>query len=218
MTQSNFVRANIGCGKTPTPGFENFDNSLSVRLAHYPIVSRALGILGIFGKEQQDFIAYARENSILWADAVRHIPLPDRSADLIYASHVIEHFDRSEVKSFLNEVKRVLAPGGVIRIAVPDLRKHIDRYIREGDADALLEGTLLAHARPQSFRERVAKLLVGDRHHLWMYDAGSLCGLLDDCGFRDAKALQPGETTIEHPGSLNLSERAAESLYVEARK
>lgn len=216
MSQSNTVRANVGCGQTPTVGFVNFDNSLSVRLAHRPVICRLLALLGLLGREQKAFIAFARQSSIRWADAVNHIPLPDNSADLIYTSHMIEHFDRDEARSFLREVKRVLVSDGIVRIAVPDLRKHVDRYIREGDADALIENTLLAHARPKTVRERLTNLVIGDRHHLWMYDTASLCRLLADSGFRNPKALSPGETTIPNPGALDLAERAAESLYVEA--
>ena len=39
-------RVNVGCGRTPTPGWLNFDNSPSVRLAHLPlglVLSRGLG-------------------------------------------------------------------------------------------------------------------------------------------------------------------------------
>ena len=49
-------------------------------------------------------------------------------ADLIYASHCIEYFDRDEVKEVLSEWKRVLKPGGVLRLAVPDFSSLIKIY------------------------------------------------------------------------------------------
>jgi len=61
-------------------------------------------------------------------------------------------------------------------------------------------------------------LLVGDRHHAWMYDGRSLSRLLADHGFLGPGVLAPGETTIADPGALDLCERADESVYVEARK
>ena len=42
------------------------------------------------------------------------------SVELIYASHVLEHFGRLEVPNVLVEWMRVLKPGGVMRLAVPD--------------------------------------------------------------------------------------------------
>ena len=44
----------------------------------------------------------------------------DDSVDLVYASHVIEYFDRQEVIKLLTEWKRVLKPNGVLRLAVPN--------------------------------------------------------------------------------------------------
>ena len=45
----------------------------------------------------------------------------DDCADLIYASHVIEYFDREEAPSVLKEWFRVLKPNSVFRISVPNL-------------------------------------------------------------------------------------------------
>lgn len=46
---------------------------------------------------------------------------PDGSFDLVYASHVLEHFDyRDEVDRVLSEWYRVLAPGGILEVSVPD--------------------------------------------------------------------------------------------------
>lgn len=214
----NLVRVNIGCGRTPTPGFLNFDNSMSVKLAHRPLLVRFLSLLGLLGEEQLNFVAFARKGSIRWADAIRRIPLEDGSVELVYSSHMLEHFDRREARQFLAEVKRVLADGGVIRLVLPDLGKWVDRYNNTGDADSFMESTLLAKTRPGSLREKIAFLVTGDRHHLWMYDASSLCKLVTEAGFRSARALPPGETTILNPGELDLNERAHESVYVEARK
>lgn len=49
------------------------------------------------------------------------LPFPDESADLIYASHVLEHFPTETVPVLLAEWKRVLRTGGRLLVAVPDL-------------------------------------------------------------------------------------------------
>ena len=51
---------------------------------------------------------------------IRKLPLEDGVADLIYASHVIEYFDREEIVPILKEWHRVLKPDGILRLAVPD--------------------------------------------------------------------------------------------------
>ena len=53
----------------------------------------------------------------------------DNSVDLIYASHVLEYFDRQEVIKVLKEWQRVLRPGGVLRLAVPDFDSMARLYI-----------------------------------------------------------------------------------------
>jgi hypothetical protein len=49
-----------------------------------------------------------------------------------------------------------------------------------------------------------------------MYDGESLGKFLLAHGFSDPGILQPSETRIEAPGSLDLKERLSESVYVEA--
>ncbi|MHB8970185.1 MAG: tetratricopeptide repeat protein, partial [Pirellulaceae bacterium] len=51
---------------------------------------------------------------------VDSLPFVDNSVGLIYASHLLEHFGRNEVEGVLREWYRVLRPGGLVRLAVPD--------------------------------------------------------------------------------------------------
>ena len=44
----------------------------------------------------------------------------DASTELVYCSHVLEHFGRWEITEILKEWRRVLAPHGVLKLAVPD--------------------------------------------------------------------------------------------------
>ena len=60
------------------------------------------------------------------------MPVPDASATLVYASHVLEHFGRNEYKSVLREWHRVLAPGGTLRLAVPDFAACAALYYESG--------------------------------------------------------------------------------------
>lgn len=209
-------RINIGCGMTPTKGWLNFDNSLSVRLAAYTPLAAALGLLGILNAEQAGYVAYCRLHKIAWADATRRIPLGDGSVEVLYSSHVLEHLTPDQAAAFLGEAKRVLEPGGVIRLAVPDLARLARRYADDGDADLFVDASLLAMPVAAGWRGRLAALVAGPRHHLWMYDGRSLAGLLRRHGFMGASVLGPGETIIADPGTLDLHERADESVYVEA--
>lgn len=209
-------RVNVGCGSVPTPGWINYDNSISVRLAAIPLLAAIMRRLGGLSESQQHFIEIVRQQGIRYANAVRHIPLADGSVDALYTCHMLEHLDRREADSFLKEARRVLCPSGIIRVVVPDLRHQVTVYLSNNDADAFIENTCLTVNRPTGMLERVRRLIVGERNHLWMYDGESLCRLLLKAGFCNPQILKPGETLIPNPGELNLSERAEESVYVEA--
>ena len=71
------------------------------------------------------------------ADIKRLDFIPDNSADLIYCSHVLEHFGRWEIPAVLQEWFRITAPGGVLRVAVPDFAACAAIYYEQGLVDGL---------------------------------------------------------------------------------
>jgi methyltransferase family protein len=216
VASNNLRRLNVGCGATPTSGWVNYDNSISIRLADWPVVTSLLGRLGLLSDQQKQFICIAKQNGIRYANAVKRIPEPDHSVEVLYTCHMLEHLDRYEAALFLKEAQRVLVNNGIIRIAVPDLRYHINNYLKEQNGDAFVENLKIARPKPGGLIEKSKHLLIGERHHLWMYDGESLCRLLLKSGFSNPLVLQAGETTIPNPGNLDLAERAPESVFVEA--
>ena len=75
-------------------------------------------------------------------DLYRGIPFNTELFDVVYHSHLIEHFPKSFAPILLKECHRVLKPGGTLRIALPDLEQIARFYIyliekaMQGDADA----------------------------------------------------------------------------------
>ncbi|MEN9233089.1 MAG: methyltransferase domain-containing protein [Gloeomargarita sp. DG02_4_bins_56] len=66
---------------------------------------------------------------IVAIDLREKLPFPDNSFALIYHSHVLEHLTCADAEKFLCECQRVLKPGGILRIVVPDLENIIREYI-----------------------------------------------------------------------------------------
>ena len=62
----------------------------------------------------------------------------DNSCTLLYSSHSFEYFDVIDAPIVLNEWKRVLKPGGTLRIAVPDFQALADLYAKTGDIKNIL--------------------------------------------------------------------------------
>jgi predicted SAM-dependent methyltransferase len=65
-----------------------------------------------------DQVAFAHVDHV--QDIRRLANFADNSASLIYACQVIEYFDYEEVIGVLTDWRRVLAPGGVLRLSVPN--------------------------------------------------------------------------------------------------
>jgi len=68
---------------------------------------------------------------------VEKLPMADCSVSLIYASHILEHFGRTEYQGVLREWFRVLKPGGILRLAVPDFAACAALYYESGLTDRL---------------------------------------------------------------------------------
>lgn len=68
---------------------------------------------------------------------VEKLPFAESTVSLIYASHVLEHFGRNEYKHVLTEWFRVLKPGGILRLAVPDFGACASIYYESGLVDGL---------------------------------------------------------------------------------
>ncbi len=210
------LKINIGCGQTPTKGWRNYDKSWSIRLAKKPLIAFILRKSGFLSEPQQQFISFAKKENILWANAIKKIPEKNASVDVLYSSHMIEHIEKDDVGKFFKEARRILKSGGAIRIAVPNINYHVENYLKDGDADKLIESTHLTRKSPKTIISKIKYFIIGDRNHQWMYDGNSLCQLLSSSGFQEPQVMEAGSTNISDPGALDLKERSPESVFVEA--
>src|SRR4051794_3774661 len=105
------LRVNVGCGQSPTPGYVNFDNSLSLALPGMTSVASILIKLKLIDQQQASMSHVGRRHGIRRAEATR-LPLPDHSAAVLYSSHMIEHLSRGQALEFLLEARRGPRPPG----------------------------------------------------------------------------------------------------------
>ncbi len=108
---------------------------------------------------------------------IRRLPFfSDGSAELIYACHAFEYFDRVEAADVLREWRRVLCPGGTLRLAVPDFEALSKVYQRHRQLDMIV-GPLYGRIAVQSpdGEQRF--------YHKTVYDFATLKQLLESAGF-----------------------------------
>ena len=98
----------------------------------------------------------------------------DETVDTIYASHVLEYFDRIQVKSVLQEWHRVLHEGGILRLAVPDFEALTQVYSEYGDLN-LIHGPLYGRWEIEGSGKLV--------YHKTVYDFPSLKHVLKEAGY-----------------------------------
>lgn len=116
----------------------------------------------------------------------------DESVDEIYASHILEHFSHAKTQDVLNEWSRVLKPGGVIRVAVPDFGKLAHRYV-EGKVDEHFEQYILGGHTD------------ANDHHGAIFEEGGLRTLLRRAGFVNVTKWESDlPDCAAYPISLNL--------------
>lgn len=75
-----------------------------------------------------DFVSNSEE--VVQHNLLTGIPIGDNDVDVVYHSHVLEHFSKGDAFHFMEECFRVLNINGIIRIAVPDLETIAKEYLR----------------------------------------------------------------------------------------
>ena len=127
-----------------------------------------------------------RDSDTIFLDATKPFPFPDQCLDFVFGEHLIEHVSWWGGQRLLRECRRVLRPGGVLRLATPDTARLIDLY--RGEAGG--EGEHYLHWHHDRFTPRMrSHPLVVLNHtmrawgHSFLYDADLLRSALSDAGF-----------------------------------
>jgi len=102
-------------------------NGLSHKSAEMKLLNLGCGMRTHPSWTNVDF--KARAEGVIEHDLLKGLPFADESFDAVYHSHLLEHFPKSYAPIFLKECFRVLRPGGVIRVVVPDLEQIARLYL-----------------------------------------------------------------------------------------
>ena len=197
-TASAEIKINIGCGLSGIPGWHNFDNSPTIPLSRIPLINRLMK-------------SPAWPRDVKRYDVRRGLRFRAGSVRYIYSSHTFEHFTYKEALSIAKECYRVLAPGGILRIVVPDLELIVREYVADSNPKAAQ--TFLSRL---SLNHSLQDVVHPGSNHSQMYDGKALVYLLREAGFQNVAVSRFGESGIPEIAQLDLEVRKGESLYVEA--
>lgn len=201
------VKVNLGCGLAVAKGWINVDASLNALVASWPraahkLLYRLSGSNRYYSLEQ--YCDLLENHVFIHHDLSHSLPLKDQTADFIYSSHFLEHLFKQDALRLLSECQRVLKPGGIVRVCVPDLAYAVSLYAA-GKKEKMLENYFFVEDK-SSFLAR----------HKYMYDFELLEFLLEKAGFSQVVrcSYRQGKT----PDIDKLDNRPEETLFVEAIK
>lgn len=204
---SGLVKINLGCGLAVAKGWINVDGSLNALVASWPraihkILYRVSGANRYYTCDQ--YCSILEDHQFIHHDLSYGIPFADESVDFVYSSHFLEHLHRQDALHLLQESFRVLKPGGLTRVGVPDLAYAITMY-SAGKKEKMLSDYFFVEDKDSYYAR-----------HKYMYDFELLGHLLESAGFRDIKrcSYRQGDT----PDLGVLDNRPEDTLFVEARK
>lgn len=180
------VKLHVGCGTDYKEGWINIDNNSDQNI------------------KKLDFN---------W-DLRNPLPFEDESVDFIFHEHFIEHLSVDEGKRATADFMRVLKPGGVMRIATPDLETTVHKYLHV----PLEKDPVIKKFNMQFIETRAERINIGFRWwgHKWLYDWEELRRRLKEAGCKKIKRCELGKSKYNELNGLETREES--TLIVEVTK
>ena len=151
----------------------------------------------------------------------KNLPFRNDSIDVIVCMSAINYFTRDRGSTLIQEVHRVLRPGGITRFGVQDMKSIAKRYV-ENDQDFFFQ-------KLSNGNDRFEGPTIGDKFAAWFYgyytaggpgryfyDFESLAYLFKNAGFKIVERRAYRESRL--PEVFNIDNRPDQMLFLEAIK
>jgi SAM-dependent methyltransferase len=211
---SGEIRLNLGCGAHAPASWVNIDRSPQIQLSKHPKVRAMLRRAGVL----HDLHMGDWPDNVIRRDLTKPLPLEDEVASAAYSSHMLEHMFLDDAKSFLQECARVMKPGAVMRMALPDAEEFARELLSaNGDPNGELglryNEMLRAHPESKPSGRRLVAFLGGSNWHRWQPTRGLVKRMLRDAGFTDIAERSFRDGALPE---LEVVELREDSWFVEA--
>lgn len=231
---------NLACGTRTDWTWNNLDFSPYATLRRHPLLASVMHAVGLLSNQRLERLETIDPRIMRW-NLARGIPFSEDSFDVVYHSHFLEHIERRAAIRFLRDCWRVLKPGGILRIVIPDLEILVHAYsasMEEGDAheaaiaelfDQMVRSESTGAKEQNRWVGRIERFIRGNaattgENHRWMYDQHSLGSILLQLGFEEVHAQSAATSAIAGWEKCPLDLKPdgtpykTNSLYLEARK
>ena len=150
--------------------------SPKIRKNKFPLINLGCGNIIIDGFENIDFytIRFWKAKSI-GHDFRYKLPYANNVFEGAICDNALEHLHPSDGKKFLKEICRILKPGAILRVIVPDLQKYIDYY----NGKEIKELEIFGNGCNAIWN------LTSNWTHLAVYDSHMLSIVLEEAGFNN---------------------------------
>lgn len=202
---------------------KSFVGRLLARPLHVDPNQRNYMNLGAANDRLEGFVAvdFFFSNVGYGADLRYPFLIDDAVFDGIFTEHTLEHLSYGEVARVLAECWRILKPGGMIRIIVPDLSIFVENYMlqNEGWFKDWEREVLKPRGRSMISRMEALSFVTQEYGHRSAWDFETMAGFLTRAGFaeicRRGFRESADERLVQDKDDLD---RTMVSLYLEARK
>jgi predicted SAM-dependent methyltransferase len=147
------------------------------------------------------------------ADIRGGLPLEAGAVEYAVSIHALQELPYRDQVPALRELRRVLEPGGVLRLCLPDLERGFEAY-RRGDRDYFQ----VPDEDARTLGGKLAVQITWYGYSRMVYVPEAIEELLVAAGFGAVRHTRYGETVSRYPEIVELDGRAGESLFVEATK
>jgi SAM-dependent methyltransferase len=212
MNKGRYIH--YGCGLCAPPQWENYDSSPTLRLQKLPVI-------GTLIKKKLNVIF---PENVLYGDITKGLPVPENSCDGIYCSHTLEHLSLFDFRNALANTHKLLKTRGIFRCVVPDLEIAAKQYIKalhnnESKASInFMYSTLLGVEERVKGIKAIAISLLGNSHHLWMWDRESLKNELITTGFQHVRECSYNDCEDKMFVHVEDANRFKNAVAIECRK
>lgn len=202
-----------GCGLCAPEAWVNFDASPSLRIRRIPLIGP------IIARNRPHY-----PNNVRYGDIVYGLPIADRSCAGVFASHVLEHLSLEDFRLALANTLRMLQPGGIFRVVVPDLEAGARAYLEALEHAPAEAGKTFIRSIQMGIEQHVSGKLsriqeaIGNLRHRWMWDHAGMSHELEQAGFQRLRRCQFGDCEDPRFRDVEDSVRFQNAVAIECRR